>query len=611
MVQSLYRKYRPQTFDEVIGQEHVEQTLQNALANNVISHAYLFCGPRGTGKTTTARVLAKSLLCEKGPTATPDGTCRDCSDIAVGVHPDVYELDAASRTGVENVREEIISRVAYAPTRGSYKVYIIDEVHMLSTAAFNALLKTLEEPPSHVVFILCTTDPQKVPPTIISRCQRFDFHRLSTEEICRCLVTICESENFTYDPAAIELIARQASGGMRDAITALEQVAVFGSGDVRLEAAENLLGDTGVDQLFEITDFICHHDVAGCFTWVASFLQGGIDITHFVRNLTAHVRNLYVVALTDSRVGLPALDDAHYDRLKMQATQFDDADGIARLLVILGDLGSELRAAADARLVLEIALVRMARPDADWTLEGLAERLTRLEQQLSSDGGSQMMTSRDSRHPQQSAPSSGEKPLQSSDSGVVCAASPVKRKAPAERDVSPVQRGLIGHSTSTTSAEVQRAFRQIVSGVKEQRPSVAALFGGAIPHLDSAQSTLTIELPQAALFALKQLERQDNASMVLGLARLVFDENIKIVYVLSNTSDSVETMPRHDSEHPSTSPHDMDPQPLDLLSTVDASMNTLGDSSAHSTNNLLTGSFDDILSASFGEGVVFEEVKDS
>jgi DNA polymerase-3 subunit gamma/tau len=188
---SLYNKYRPQTFADVVGQEHVEKTLANAVSTGSISHAYLFTGPRGTGKTTTARLLAKALLCVNAPTATPDGSCTQCVEISEGMHPDVYELDAASRTGVDNVREEIINRVQFAPTHGSYKVYIIDEVHMLSIAAFNALLKTLEEPPAHVVFVLCTTDVQKVPGTVVGRCQRFDFHRLTALEIAGRIRHIC------------------------------------------------------------------------------------------------------------------------------------------------------------------------------------------------------------------------------------------------------------------------------------------------------------------------------------------------------------------------------------------------------------------------------------
>ena len=201
-MESLYRKYRPQTFADVVGQQHVVGTLRHAVLEGRTSHAYLFCGPRGTGKTTMARLLAKALMCEQGQGHLPDGTCEQCRLIASGDHPDVYELDAASRTGVDSVREEIINNVNYAPTRGSYKIYIIDEVHMLTSAAFNALLKTLEEPPDHVVFVLCTTDPQKIPPTILSRVQRFDFRPIGDEDIRAHLAYVCEQEGFTYEDAA-------------------------------------------------------------------------------------------------------------------------------------------------------------------------------------------------------------------------------------------------------------------------------------------------------------------------------------------------------------------------------------------------------------------------
>ena len=304
--QSLYRKYRPQTFDDVVGQQHIERTLRNAVADGTVAHAYLFTGPRGTGKTTTARLLAKALDCEKGPTGEPDGTCEDCVAIAEGRHPDVYELDAASRTGVDNVREEIIGRVSFAPTRGRYKVYIIDEVHMLSTAAFNALLKTLEEPPSHVVFILATTHPHKVPETIHSRCQRFDFHRIGIDDIVGRLRLICDGEGFEAPDAALGLIARHASGGMRDAITTLEQLASFTGGKIGLADVEGLLGEVDSAALFEIAGLVAHRDIAGLFRWVAQFAEEGTDLAEFVRELTGHVRNLYLVAAVgDGPYSLP------------------------------------------------------------------------------------------------------------------------------------------------------------------------------------------------------------------------------------------------------------------------------------------------------------------
>jgi DNA polymerase-3 subunit gamma/tau len=377
MSEALYRKYRPSTFDDIVGQEHIERTLKNALEQQKVSHAYLFCGPRGTGKTTMARILAKALLCEKAPTIEPDGTCEECVEIAAGTHPDVYELDAASRTGVENVREEIINRVHYAPTRGSYKIYIIDEVHMLSTAAFNALLKTLEEPPSHVVFILCTTDPQKVPDTIHSRCQRFDFHRLSVDEIVARLGAVCVQEDVEFEPEALELIAHQAEGGMRNALTSLEQLAAFGEGRVTLEGARRILGSLDNEGLSEIVQALGKRDAAACFTWVSRYVETGADVAQFVQELAEHMRNLYLLSLTDAEVEIPVSSSA---RASMESElEFFGPERLSRALSVLGELIKELRATTNSRLAFEIALTRLLRPESDLTMESLAERLEELE----------------------------------------------------------------------------------------------------------------------------------------------------------------------------------------------------------------------------------------
>ena len=377
MAEALYRKYRPQIFEDVVGQEHIERTIKNAIEQDKVSHAYLFCGPRGTGKTTTARLLAKALLCEQGPTSDPDGTCEDCTMIADGRHPDVYELDAASRTGVENVREEIIGRVQFAPTRGRYKVYIIDEVHMLSNAAFNALLKTLEEPPSHVVFILCTTDPQQVPETIHSRCQRFDFRRISNEAMVSRLGAICVSENVEFEGDALDLIAHRAEGGMRNALTSLEQVIAFGEGRVTLANAEQILGSLDVSELGEIVKLIGTRDVAGCFRWTAEFVETGSDLARFTRDLAEHLRNMYVMALAGEEAVLDVSESVRRE-LAGELPLFGP-DRLARLLGVLGDLTAELKSSTNQRLSFEIALTRMVRPDSDLTLESLAERIEALE----------------------------------------------------------------------------------------------------------------------------------------------------------------------------------------------------------------------------------------
>ena len=381
-MESLYRKYRPQTFESMVGQKHIVSTLQNALTDGRMAHAYLFTGPRGTGKTTTARLLAKALMCEAGggaATAHPDGTCEQCQEIARGTHPDVYELDAASRTGVDNVRDEIINRVAFAPTQGRYKVYVIDEVHMLTTAAFNALLKTLEEPPAHVVFVLCTTDPQKIPETVLSRCQRLEFHRISDTDIAERLEFVCTSEGFEYDSEALALVARHARGGLRDALSTLETLSVHGRGTVRVEDARELLGEVADDTLSGMAELVAARDVAGCFARVDEMSSRGMDIEQYVCDFTRHMRNVYVAAVA----GKGALRDAaRPEEFVAQAAKFGGADRLAYILDLLGGLENTLRTSTDQRLDFEVALTRMARPKADLSLEALAARVEALEAEL-------------------------------------------------------------------------------------------------------------------------------------------------------------------------------------------------------------------------------------
>ena len=578
-MESLYTKYRPQTFEQVVGQAHVVETLKRAVLEGRTSHAYLFCGPRGTGKTTMARILAKALMCEKGPAALPDGSCEQCRLIAAGEHPDVIELDAASRTGVDNVREEIISRVSYAPAMGRCKVYIIDEVHMLTTAAFNALLKTLEEPPEHVVFIMCTTDPQKILATILSRVQRFDFHAIGNDEMQAHLAFVCKQEGFSYDEAALELIVRHARGGMRDALTSLEQLSVFGAGAIDVAAATDFLGEVSGSTLGKVSRAMAHRDVGALFAEVAELADAGRDLLQFTRELAAHVRDVYVVAAVPSAEDVVAARGDELDALRAEAAAYGSADRLSRVLTILGDASSEMRTATNQRLVLEIALTRIARPASDLTLDSLAERVADLERQvaiLATPGAlagvapiiektlEQMPPS--PATPQPEAPSqpqpspehvteptaeraatpspapTPERPTtpQPEKPPVPSAPAPSVASPSASHEVSEERSderraagaGHAGSGGGHTNGNLQRLWKQVVDQLVAQVPAKGSLLLSSTAVSDDGEK-LMVSLPKGSHFAARMLERSDVRASVEPVIVAAFGPR-QVVYVESS-----------------------------------------------------------------------------
>ncbi len=591
-MESLYRKYRPLTFDSVVGQRHIVSTLEHAVAEGRLSHAYLFCGPRGTGKTTMARILAKALLCQQAEGARaqgasgcmPDGTCPECEAIAAGTHPDVYELDAASRTGVDNVREEIINSVSFAPVRGAYKVYIIDEVHMLSPAAFNALLKTLEEPPAHVVFILCTTDPQKILETILSRCQRFDFHRISMEDIEGRLRYVCEQEGFECDEEALQIVARHARGGMRDALSTLEQLSVFGDGAVRVGDARSLLGEASGAILAQFSKGIATRDVATLFGLVRAQVEEGNDLLEVTRDLVSHMRDVYTARVAGTAPELFDCPPENIPALGEEASCFETSDRLARILTVLDDAAIEMRNASDPRLVLEIALTRLSRPESDLTLEALAERLDMLETKLSSGSfaaptASSSAQNREQRAvPQaaapanrptsnaaapwnnstpasqsaltQAAPKAASAPQERSafsvptapapqpaSSASQSAAQPAHKAAPAPAPAigrpapksapqqSTVAKRAVADAPKTPAVEdqsdLQRKWNEVVKRVTAQKAARGALLLHARAQSDDG-SRLAIELPAGSVFAMKMLQRVDSCEAIVPVVCEIF-----------------------------------------------------------------------------------------
>lgn len=377
MHKALYRSYRPQIFDDVVGQEYIIRTLKNQIENNNIGHAYLFTGTRGTGKTSTAKILARAVNCNYGINQEPCNECDLCRGILSDNIIDVIEIDAASNNSVDDIRE-LRESVKYSPTKAKYKVYIIDEVHMLSQGAFNALLKTLEEPPSYIIFILATTEPHKIPATILSRCQRFDFKRVTVKDMSDRMKKICIEENIHVEDKALNLISRNSQGALRDALSILDQCISFGDNKIEYKDVVELLGTVNVDQLFDMAKCIINQDTKKSLQNLNEFVLCGKDIRNLINDLIDHFRNLMVCKVSNELDEIISLPDEILILLKEQSNSID-MNSLIRILNILSVAQDNIRSSSNPRVLAEVTIMKLAQPMFDESKESLIKRIENLE----------------------------------------------------------------------------------------------------------------------------------------------------------------------------------------------------------------------------------------
>jgi DNA polymerase-3 subunit gamma/tau len=497
---SLYRRHRPQSFDEVVGQEHVVRTLRNAVERDRVHHAYLFVGSRGTGKTSVAKILARSLNCVNGPTVTPCGECESCRTIAAGTSLDVIEMDAASNRSVDDIRD-LRERVGYAPAAGRWKVYILDEAHMLTREAWNAFLKTLEEPPPNTVFVLCTTEPHKVMPTIVDRCQRFDYQRPSLEQIAEVVRRVAAAESIEIEDGAVAAIARAATGSFRDALGTLDQLVAYGGKQVVTDDVLAVLGVAEAELILAAADAIAAEDGRAVLEASERLARSGRDVAQFGRDLLAHLRQLLVIRTIGEVPTTFSVTAADPERLRVQAEAFSDL-ALTRAIDAIAAALAAIKEGDEPRMTLELAILRAARPELDPSRAALAQRLERVERLLHAGG----------------------EPAATREDGDDAAAN----DAPENPGPSAV---------ATKGADLERVsglWPAVLDQVRESGSELlSTVFAAARPvAVDVERAVLEVGFPASAAFNKRKAEAKEARERLADAVKTIVGERLRPVYVL-------------------------------------------------------------------------------
>jgi DNA polymerase-3 subunit gamma/tau len=539
---SLYRRHRPQSFAEVVGQEHIVRTLSNAVEKGRVHHAYLFVGSRGTGKTSMAKILARSLNCVNGPTLTPCGECEPCRTIAAGTSLDVIEMDAASNRSVDDIRE-LRERVGFAPAAGRWKVYILDEAHMLTKEAWNAFLKTLEEPPPNTAFVLATTEPQKVMATIVDRCQRFDFQRPSLEQIAEVVKRVAAAESIEIEDGAVALISRSATGSFRDALGTLDQLVAFGGDSVTTDEVVEMLGAADAELLFDTTDALAAGNARAALEAVERLARSGRDPGQFARDLIAHLRQLLVARATGEVPESFTVTVAQPERLAEQAKAVDDAKLVGAIDSLSAAVAA-MREGDDPRLTLEVALLKVATPSLDSSREALLRRIESLEARLT-DGGAGDAASAGSGSPMAGSSAAG---AQASSSEPALPAEDAAPDAPSVDEAPSEQPEPEPEaSVATATIEIERVVEAWPAVVDHLRDSGSAmlstLFDEARPlGIDEERSVLRVGFPGSAKFNKKKAEAKGNVERMTEAITAIVGQPLRPAYELIE-SDEQDTAP--------------------------------------------------------------------